>query len=48
MEWLNTLIDRMEDKINTSNNEELVVRLVAMVSKAKMVADKTNGYHYVR
>jgi hypothetical protein len=48
MEWLNTLIDRMEDKINTSDNPELVTRLVAMVSKAKMVADRTNGYHYVR
>ena len=48
MEWLNTLINRMETKIDTSDNPELVERLVSMVSRAKMVADKTNGYHYVR
>jgi acetolactate synthase regulatory subunit len=48
MEWLNTLINRMETKIDTSDNPELVERLVSMVSRAKMVMDKTNGYHYVR
>jgi hypothetical protein len=48
MEWLNTLINRMETKIDTSDNPELVERLVSMVSRAKMVMDRTNGYHYVR
>jgi len=48
MEWLNTLINRMEDKIETSDNEEMVTRLVAMVSRAKMVMDRTGGLYYVR
>jgi len=48
MEWLNTLINRMEDKIDTSDNPELVERLVSMVSRAKMVMDRTGGLYYVR
>ena len=48
MEWLQTIIVRLENKINCSDNPELVERCVAMVAKANMVWERTNGTYFVR
>ena len=48
MEWLQTIIVRLENKINASDNEELVARCINMLSRANMVYERTNGTYFVR
>ena len=48
MEWLETLIVRLNNKINCSDNPELVARCVNMVARAKMVCHKANGSYFIR
>ena len=48
MEWLTTIIKRLETKLENADCEVFANRLSNMISKANMVYERTNGTYFVR
>lgn len=48
MEWLTTIINRLETKLENADCEVFANRLSNMISKANMVYERTNGTYFVR
>jgi hypothetical protein len=48
MEWLTTIIKRLETKLENTDCDVFANRLSNMISKANMVYERTNGTYFVR